>query len=131
MDSSNPPQTFEIRLEHRNGTNLRTAMLHWARTATDLKIWNSSGAYTTIDSSFTQVAGNHVWTKLKFVVDFSTQYYARAMYGDKTYDASAVQCQSAGGGTPPGLDVTIEAIGNGVANAICWVDDFVLTNNEP
>jgi len=128
---SAPPGTLEFILMQSTTASRRTAKLEWDYTNAVLRVWNSSGAYQTIVTPFGYLGDALTWFTFKFVIDFSTGYYQRVMYGDQLFDASAIQCQSAGGSYDPSLIIQIKNTGAAGTNRISWVDDVIITTNEP
>lgn len=68
---------------------------------------------------------------IKFVVDFETGKYVRLMYGGVEYDLSAYNIHSDDPGAIPAIGFYIHWIRIGGALSNIWVDDYILTMEEP
>jgi hypothetical protein len=125
------PTDIQFFLTHQTATTSSNTILKWDIVNHKLYLWNLSGTWTEIVSAYSPDHDNFTWFKFKFVVDFSTGYYQRVMYGNQVFDASAIKFIAYTGTYSPGLYVHVRNTGSGDTNRICWVDDVVITTNEP
>jgi len=68
---------------------------------------------------------------MKYVVDFSTGYYVRVMFGKLEYDASTIQCYSMVSVAAPQIGRIIQLVTKAAAAGVVDIDDFVQTQAEP
>lgn len=83
--------------------------------ATGLKIYTAISLY------------NH----LKFVVDFTTHKYVRVIFNNTTYDASSYDLDSGVSDRELNMYVEFKNHGNSGTNSVSYVDNCILTQNEP
>lgn len=68
---------------------------------------------------------------LKLVVNWPNARYERLLINDREFDISSYECPTAGGTATHRLIIRVEAYTGVVSNAIMYVSDFILTQNEP
>jgi len=70
----------------------------------------------------------HTW---KLVVDLATKKYVRLILDEKTYDLSSYGICSVASATLPCINALVYAITHVAANKSIYVDDAIITQNEP
>jgi len=96
-----------------------------------LQYYTDAGAWATLINGLTFINDRQMIYTLKIVADFSTGYYVRGMYGGVTYDMTALPMYHFLDATTPQLYVNIYAAGTIATNAVCYVDDVIVTQDEP
>ena len=72
------------------------------------------------------------WATLKFVVDYANEKYTRLIFRDTQTDMSSYAMRkTALGGNEQRLEFMIHATGTTGNNAVCYVDNMIITQNEP
>jgi len=71
------------------------------------------------------------WYSFKFVIDYNTKKYVRAIFGNETLDVSDLDIYSDDTGGVDQISAVIQAIGKNGVNAKCYIDDVIITQNEP
>lgn len=114
-----------------DGVNLVLFVLRWDRAAGELQYGASGGGYTTIATIPHPLADDtlfHVW---KLVVDLSKRTYIRAILNETEYDLADAAAAVAGTVGAVSLSVKERVTGRSGQNDIVYVDDVILTQNEP
>jgi hypothetical protein len=95
---------------------------------------NSEGDYTDIPNGTQKLyveSDLPIWHHFKLVVDFRTGKYVKLVCDDKTFDLSALSYHKTPDTTKPCIDVGAY-IENATATAVSlYVDDVILTDQEP
>ena len=86
----------------------------------------------TVASGLTFPSENFCFTPLKMVADFSTNKFVRILLGNKEYDISSYSLYSVENYASARDRVRIQINNDITATAASiWVDDAILTQNEP
>ncbi len=114
-----------------DGTNRRFFALHWVAATRVLSINTSGAVWTPIDTNFYLWAGGRVFSTLKLVIDLTTMYYVRAIANRIPFDLSAFTCDALGFPGGQALEVRVQVIADGVGNPAAYLDNVIITQNEP
>lgn len=95
-----------------------------------VKYWTSAGAWSASVKSVTYLHTLDMFYQSKLVVDFATGKYVRLLFGDASIDLSTISMQSAANAGNNILTVQIGATGTNAKNALCYIDDVILTQND-
>jgi len=76
-------------------------------------------------------SSNYLFHTLKLVFDYSTHSWMRAMFDNYSFNASAYNVVTALSAITPRMLIGIWAINAGAGNPVIYVDDVILTQNEP
>ena len=90
-----------------------------------------AGNWTFIANVGSMRGGEHLFYPIKLVVDFTTNLYERFLYGNTEYSISTITIPPTvlAGGAYLNAFISLSNAVAAVHNA--WVDDFILTQNEP
>jgi len=95
-------------------------------------LWDDTGAWKRVIEVTWQLEDvDWLFHTLKFVVDFSTDHYIRLMFNRDEYDISTELCQSV---LNPGIPLVLARIimkNKAAAGSEMWLEDFILTQEEP
>lgn len=72
-----------------------------------------------------------MWLMLKLVIDWENNEYIRAILGHTVYDLSGIPLKTNGTGVAPRSRVYIYFVSKDNNNREIYVDNFILTQNEP
>lgn len=99
--------------------------------AGDIDYYDSAGGWTNLvtGASFATTKLRHVTMKL--VADFENAKYCRVMHNSITYDISTADLWSFASSAGPRIDLIFFVDSDAGQNGICWLDDVILTQNEP
>ena len=124
------PGYMQIQQTIYDGTNISRAQLRLDNEARTATIVTPAGNIPVATNAFNAFP-NNIWTPVKLVVDVDTDHYTRLMIGPEEIDLSS-HALVAVGVTNHRL-IWQEIILRGDAGAImyAWLDNFILTQNEP
>jgi len=114
-----------------NGTHSYTGILEFNQTDDKVYIHDSAGASREIQSYILNPAGQLQWQYAKLVFDWKTMKYVRAIYNENEYDISTYGLRSAVNATNPCFSVWLWVVSQGTTSHNFYIDDFILTQNEP
>lgn len=124
--------TIEFHLIHYDGTNFHWGEIHFNNGTGELRVTGLVGAGYIVASGLVLPSLDHCYIPLKFVTDHLTGKYVRVLFGGVEYDISAFNLATGLDGRAPQDFVRIEVMDAGGAIAAdLWVEDFILTINEP
>jgi len=95
-----------------------------------IQVYDDTPTWQTLGSVPTSL-GSFCYSWLKLVIDQDTGKYERVLYNDKYYDASAYTCSASGVAVEGVVAVSVSNYGRSGANDIVYLDQIVLTVNEP
>ena len=75
--------------------------------------------------------GEYLWYPVKLVVDFVNHYYVRVLYSDTEYSVATIALPTFGDAGGSYILAQFQLLNVVAANHNVWVDDFILTQNEP
>jgi len=96
-----------------------------------IQVRTSAGVYVDIVTGITFVANAGIFYTMKVVYNFVTRQYIRLIFGNTSYDLSSYYIDRTTNTTYPRLDLFIDAYGTSGQNAELFVDDVIVTQNEP
>lgn len=119
-------------IRYYDGTLQHYGMLEYDFVLGELSIWDPVAGQVIIATGITLPTGKFAFTQMKLVVDFDNDKYVRAILGHTEYDISAYDCITAGSGFPVQDNIWLWVANDVTATpADIWLDDFILTQNEP
>lgn len=116
---------------YRTGTTQYFARVRWVLSTEDYEYFDSAGAWQDIDATKSLQVDDAAFHAFKFVVDTSSWEYVRAFLDDEEYSLAGVGLNSAVAALPPALFVQVILYSDAAANGCAYVDDIILTQNEP
>jgi len=112
------------------GTMEYTAEITLDLTTSELKLKGLNGDIV-IDSGVVLFEDIHCFHKVKLVADFANSRYTRLLLDDRTYDISAHSLYQASSTTKPFINIYTFVYTNVDSNESAYVDDAIITQNEP
>jgi len=93
---------------------------------------NHNGVYTPFAAGVALFLNNHLFNTIKIVGGFPTpRAYTRVIFNNIEYDLSAYVPQVIAPPTGPALNVAVRITANSDEVNIVWVDNAIITQNEP
>ena len=122
---------WEIVLEWSDGATRYIIAVRYVHPPTSkLQIWVGAD-WTTIAELTQQDADPKLFHTLKIVGDPSDGYYKRLLFNQWAYDLSSSQLPTGGVSSPYSLKATLRHNGDGDGAAAGYLEDVILTQNEP
>ena len=133
MSFSIHAQTKEISFELAVGLGTKTwyAGFYFDRGEAELQYLNSANVETKLDDAPTLVADDYLYYTMKGVINCTGDLYSRFLFMSTEYDMGAYALRTITGATLPTVLLVIEHHGNAGYNPYIYIDDLILTVNEP
>ena len=123
---------LEIWLWLDDGTYEYNAVIRYDHPNKKLQYMDATGAYQDIVGGSYETPDYPEWfDTLKFVADFTTCKYKRLLVNSKVFDLSALSFEKDPFATTPQMVVAFRLTTNANAAAIGYIDDVIITQNEP
>lgn len=133
--SFSAPQTtysFFMWIMHYDGTNVLFGYVILDFNAKTISIEGRDAGIKVIASDIDFRSENHHYFPVKLVVDFATEKYVRLLVGNVQYELSTYTLLTTGSGVEECDVVQLNIANDATATAASiWLDDFILTQNEP
>jgi len=113
-----------------DGTNISAAELHLDQNARTATIITPAGPIVVATFAFPLVAFN-MFVPVKLVVDMNTDRYVSLLIGPDAVDLSTHLLVAGPASNQKLLEVNIELVGAAPGGSTAYVDDFILSQNEP
>jgi len=123
---------LDIFLDLYDGTYYYGAALRFDHTTAKLQYKDSAGAFQDIAGGFyygTELP--HDFDTLKIVADFTTVKYKRLLVNNLVFDLSEISFLKDVSTNTPALTVQLRLTTSANAAAIAYIDDVIVTQNEP
>jgi len=119
-----------LRVNLYDGTNISQAELRLDSIARTATIVTPAGNIVVATNAFNTVF-NQTWVPFKLVIDMDTDRYVRLLLGPDEIDLSDHELVAGGGTTDRMIDITFNVESPAGNAASVWLDNFILTQNEP
>lgn len=125
-----PPEVW-IYISRYDGTNYHLWIIKHDTDASELFYRSSGAAWVRFATDAYCDTSFYAWHTLKLVLDLSNNEYLRVLYNNQEYDLEGLASQSIASATTPRISVVFEIWGDDVANYDVFLDNIILTQNEP
>jgi len=122
---------FRLSLEVYTGTQRYWYEMKYDVTNTRLQCRTGATSWQTVDSDLKLMTDPRLFHYMKLVVDIENGAYVRGLVDSTEYDLSDVSVYSLSSSQYAQVKVTITSDGDGVNESTCYVDCFILTQDEP
>lgn len=129
--TNNNLEYIQLLFRITSGTHLHTYTVRYYLASDEVRIQNSDSAWVTIASNVDLLEYYYHFHTLKLVVDGENNQYVRLILNEVTYDLSDYAPTEAASDATPRLQITITAMNGTAANNTMYVDDAIVTHNEP
>lgn len=92
---------------------------------------NSAGTFVDLATSYSLSSEPRPFWTVKIVGDSLLEEYKRILINNNSYDLTGIACQVNLASLPACTQIWIELEGREGYNDVCYVDDVILTQNEP
>jgi hypothetical protein len=96
-----------------------------------LEFFNSAGAWETLDSALAFYPDRHSYNPMKVVIDLADNEYDRALFVDAEYNLAGESGYWVAVASAPYLAIGAYAVGEAGGSYTVYLDDVILTQNEP
>ena len=120
-----------LRFYHYDGANYHLFSIKYDFTDQDLQYLDNAAAWHTVASSLAFYPNYTSFNTMKLVVNLANNTYERAMMNSGEYDLAGIDALTVVSATAPYLAFVVFADGDNSANYTVYIDDVILTQNEP
>ena len=124
------PAYLSLQLTIYDGTNVSWAELRLDNNARTATIVTPAGNIIVATFVFPLIA-YETFIPVKLVIDIDTDFYTRLLVGPQEIDLSAHALNPIGATTQRLITGNLTLVGGALGAAICHIDNFILTQNEP
>ena len=123
----------ELRLSVRlnDGTTWHDFWVKYDHLNTRLQYFAPGSAWTTFATNVDLLHSDDLFLALKLVVNLNAKSYARLITNETTYDMSSLLPSTYNETLTAHLNYQIRATGNTDDNAVTYIDDVIITQDEP
>ena len=116
---------------HWDGTAGKQYTIQWTPSTETLVYIDSASAPQTISTDVPYVASGSLWNLVKLVVDIENDVYERVLFDDQLFPLTNIAGEPYAGAGSRFIQVEAVVISRAANNDYIWVDDYIVTQNEP
>lgn len=124
-------ERFFIDIAIYDGSNMYRGTVQHDQSLLEYQIWLGNGAWVKLATAPSWQVMKGPFHTIKIVVDFNTMKYKRAIFDDQGFDLSAYDLEAIADATNPRIHVRFVFVGRVGYNDEGYVDDAIVTQNEP
>ena len=124
-------EIFTLALFLTNGTNEYSAQIRANFATNVMQYMDAAGSWQTLPGTLYWSISCEWWKYFKLVANVSTKKYVRAFIGNMTWDLSAISMHTVGGSSNAYIEVAASLAATDSTQHYGWVDNLVLTHDEP
>lgn len=122
---------LDIIMQDRDGVTNKQGVLRYRSSTGALQIFDGSTmAYITL-ATLSLPSELYIWHTAKLVIDMSTNKYVRALLNNRSFDLSAYSLYSTGDASAARIEPAIRLTRSVSSNLHIYLDDVIVTQNEP
>jgi hypothetical protein len=122
---------IDLYVEVAMGAEFASFAIRWVRATYELQYRDSSSNWVTFATDVVLDYTYNTWYTMKLVIDPSVPAYVRLMLGTEVYLLTDLAPYVYASSIFPTLNVQLVAEGPAVSTGQMWVDDVIITQNEP
>ena len=122
---------FEVRFQLYDGTTLHTAKLRFTYSTGAMAYYDSNADMIDLVTGLYLASSGELFSTVKLVVDFENEAYERVLFNSDTYDVSGIAYFEEASAADPQIRITLIVINETGNPGLIYVDDVILTQNEP
>lgn len=105
--------------------------IRWDKPSSKLQYYNTVPDFVPFTPARTLTYNEHLYHTLKFVMDLPNKKYGRVILDNVTYDLSDYSVRTRDSTTPPKYELSIATQVIADSNVTSFIDDVIITQNEP
>ena len=126
-----PPEYVVFCLTIRDGSETHSAGVRYVYASGKWQYYNSLGGWSDLLTLDNALGSGAIFHPVKMVVDFTTDFYTRLVLSNREVDMSTLACEVYDEATTPRLEASTTVYSTVGVNSWCYIDDLILTQNEP
>jgi len=123
--------SVELQVQLYDGVNRTVYRVRWVDTDNTIVYFDSSGNVVTLATGVDLRRTVTLFHTIKLVVDASAGEYVRLILNETEYSMAGIAAQSVADSIAPNFLIQIVNNGAGASNFPLYIDDVILTQNEP
>jgi len=127
---NNNMDKFWFSIEVYDGTLQHIARVRYDPSTDVLAIMDTT-SYTNVATSLQLHDHIQMFHTIKMVMDYSTKKYVRCILNETEHDISATGYYTTSDSSDPYMAIQLHTINSGAGNQSMYVDDVIVTQNEP
>ena len=121
----------DLELRYYDGTNYHSGMVRYVKADDKFQIWDTTAGYVDVLTSYSLDFLNTAFHTMKLVIDIDTKKYVRLLVNNQAVDISTYTLKEYGDATKTSIRFGIYHISAEASAALIWVDNIIITQNEP
>jgi len=122
---------FDIGVSVRDGSKVHSFHIRLDVAAKELKVFDDTGAWVTIATDIALEYSDDLFHTIKVVGDIKTNEYVRVILNSSVYVISGIKMWNAAAIASPYCTLEVTNTGVIASNVSMFIDDIILTQNEP
>jgi len=122
---------IDFKLGYHNGTDIYNANAIFNTTNNTLSIQKSDGLFKTISSSIKLYKGLSIFHTTKLIIDIKNKKYDKIIINNNIFNLEDYGLYDSGDSIWEYLYFTIKLQTTGAGTTYTWLDDIIITQNEP
>lgn len=122
---------FQVIIESWDGVNGHLAVLIWDGIANTLSYMTAGSVQVVFATAVNLPVNLPTWCAFKVVADLEDNVYVRAIVNNVTYPLPGIALDIYPDARPARVDFAVRLVGRAGYNDVVYIDDLVLTQNEP
>ncbi|MBA7572235.1 hypothetical protein ES708_14011 [subsurface metagenome] len=124
-------ELLDLTIETIDDVKTLWAQLRYDQDAKVLKYRSTGGAWKELQTALTLLEFDDMFHTLKVVIDYKNGNFVRALLDERSWDMSTFPIWSLGAMVGNRMHIALVTTGVALANATIYIDDFIVTQNEP
>ena len=129
--ADNDITTLTWYLDHVEGGSEHQYQIRYDRTAKTLSYFSAAGVWTVFAINIYVFSTTYIFHVGKLTVDLAAGKYKQFRLNQNTYDLIGIPAQTQANIFPDYFEVFFGAVGQAAKNALCYVDNVLVKQNEP
>jgi len=113
------------------GTTRFTIGIEWSAATDTWYYFDSLGTYHALSPTMKLCRGNKLFNTAKLVIDCITKEYVRFICNNTAFDLAGLKLNELAQVTPPYMRIEIASYNEAATASITYIDDVIITQNEP
>jgi len=114
-----------------DGTNKYESFVRVYPDEVYVNIYTANSGWVSLTPTNKMYIGKKTWYKLKLVIDYVNKTNVRVLYNDQVYNTTTYTLRSSADASNPHIHVEIKCVCDSGGASTDYLDNFILTQNEP
>jgi len=124
-------QHVQAWIDYYDGTNAHRFMVRYDEALDKLQYWSAAPAWVDIETDLALLRSSTTFHTIKLVVDLTTLEYVRVLLNDIEAPLTGIAGATIVSAADPLVECIVYNEGEALENHYIWVDNVIITQNEP